>query len=106
MLNKARCKPINHWRLETHTLTVPIDEYRLLHHLHSTAQSHTPYALVIVDVMTTQIEPVTLARSIRMDPLCRNLRLLLLANIQNLSFTEPHCRCRVYVDRHRPTVLF
>lgn len=74
------------WRLEPHTLTgADLTNTRLLHHLHNTAQSHTPYALVLVDVMTTQIEPVTLARSIRMDPSCRNLRLLLLANIQNLS---------------------
>lgn len=74
------------WRLETKTLTsADLTNTRLLHHLHSAAQSQTPYALVIVDLVTTQIEPVTLARSIRMDLWCCNLRLLLLANVQNVG---------------------
>ena len=72
------------WRLATTLLTdSDLTNAVLLHHLHTTAQTHTPYALVIIDLAATQIEPVTFARSIRMDPLCQPLKLLLLTDTQN-----------------------
>ena len=74
------------WHIDTQTLrSAELTNTALLHHLHKVAQSNSAYALVIVDLATVQLEPVTLARSIRMDPWCRQLRLLLLANIQNPS---------------------
>lgn len=74
------------WQWTTNLLcSAELTNAHLLHHLHSAIQREAPYDLVIVDLMAAQIEPVTLARSIRMDPLCRDLCLLLLADIQNLS---------------------
>lgn len=74
------------WQWTTNLLCgAELTNAHLLHHLHGAVERDAPYDLVIVDLVAAQLEPVTLARSIRMDPLCRNLHLLLLADIQNLN---------------------
>jgi CheY-like chemotaxis protein len=53
-----------------------------LRQLHSAARAQRPYTLLIVDMALPQIASVPLARSIRMDPLCNQVKLLLLSDGQ------------------------
>lgn len=71
------------WHIETTMLTdSDLSNAHILRQLHSAVRSHHPYALLIVDMAVTQLASVPLARSIRMDPLCSQVKLLLLSDGQ------------------------
>lgn len=71
------------WRIDTTMLTdSELSNAHILRQLHSAVRSQRPYALLIVDMAVTQLASVPLARSIRMDPLCNQVKLLLLSDGQ------------------------
>ncbi|MCE7982983.1 MAG: response regulator [Caldilinea sp. CFX5] len=71
------------WRIDTTMLTdSDLSNAHILRQLHSAVRAQRPYALLIVDLAIAQIAPAPLARSIRMDPLCNQVKLLLLSDGQ------------------------
>ena len=71
------------WQIETTMLTEgDRSNPQILRQLHSAARAQQPYALLIVDMAAPQIAPAPLARSIRMDSMCSQLKLLLLSDGQ------------------------
>ena len=71
------------WRINTTVLAdSDLSNAHLLRQLHSAARAQRPYTLLIVDMALPQIASVPLARSIRMDPLCNQIKLLLLSDGQ------------------------
>jgi len=88
------------WRIDSTLLTDSnLNNAHLLHQLHSVARTRHPYALLIVDMTLPHIAPVPLARSIRMDPLCNQIKLLL------LNDGQPHYQQNRIIDAGFDAVL-
>lgn len=72
------------WRVAvTARIDVDLTNAALLQQLYLAARTATPYHMLLIHSHGTLIEPTSLARSIRMDPLCHHLKLILLTEPQN-----------------------
>ena len=76
---------LSKWHMRAEILTVPhLNNATLFHHLHRSIdtgalRSRPAYTTLILHSASTQVEPLTFARSVRMDPHCAALQLLLVS---------------------------